>query len=87
MIDDTGRDGAVAARPNRYYGTARRARAAYEQAAAQRQAEIEEARQRCRSRELMMAGAAMMSSTSPYAGVGIGQGVNNGTAFAQQNGC
>lgn len=63
------------------------ARAAREQAAAQRQAEIEEAQRRCRSRALLIAGAAMMSSTSPSAGVGISQGIDEGTAFAQQNGC
>jgi hypothetical protein len=62
-------------------------RAAYEQAAAQRQAEMEEARRRCRSRALLIAGAAMMSSNSPYAGVGIGEGINEGATFAQQNGC
>jgi hypothetical protein len=63
------------------------AAAAYEQAQADQRAEMEEARRRCRSRALMVAGAAMMSSTSPYAGVGVGDGLQQGADYAQASGC
>jgi hypothetical protein len=50
-------------------------------------AEADEARERCRSRALMVAGAAMMASQSPNAGDGIGQGIQQGAEFAQASGC
>jgi hypothetical protein len=63
------------------------AAAALEQAQAQQAAAIEEARQRCRSRALMAAGATMMASQSPNAGVGVGQGVQQGVDYARASGC
>jgi hypothetical protein len=51
------------------------------------QAEAEEARQRCRSRALMVAGAAMMASQSPNASDGVADGIQQGAEFAQASGC